>query len=91
MCLIFLALKPSHRWVDQAALRMVQMQWDDVEEILQEVLNDDPSHQGCDSNSPEALLLQAQLLLRRSVKIRLARTGSKPSLLPCDSSCQFFN
>eukprot|EP00438_Fugacium_kawagutii_P017181 Skav215695 [mRNA] locus=scaffold3538:33758:68487:+ [translate_table: standard] len=47
-----------------AVLRMVQMQWDDAEEILQEALNNHPSEQGCDSNCPEALLLQAQLLLR---------------------------
>ena len=40
------------------------MQWDDAEEILQEVLNNPPGEDGCDSNCPEALLLHAQLLLR---------------------------
>ena len=40
------------------------MQWDDAEEILQEVLNNPPREDGCDSNCHEALLLQAQLLLR---------------------------
>lgn len=48
-----------------AVLRMVQMQWDDAEEILQEVLNNPPGEDGCDSNCPEALLLHAQLLLRQ--------------------------
>ena len=54
----------ARAWWMQAVLRMVQMQWDDAEEILQEVLNNPPGEAGCDSNCPEALLLQAQLLLR---------------------------
>jgi len=48
-----------------ALLRMVQMHWDDAEELLQDVLKDHGvEREGSDSHCPEALLLQAQLLLR---------------------------
>ena len=43
---------------------MVQMHWDDAEELLQDVLKDGVEREGSDSHCPEALLLQAQLLLR---------------------------
>lgn len=44
---------------------MVQMHWDDAEELLQDVLKDHGvEREGSDSHCPEALLLQAQLLLR---------------------------
>lgn len=58
---------------------MVQMHWDDAEELLQDVLKDHGvEREGSDSHCPEALLLQAQLLLRL---LALKASSKSPSRL----------